>query len=124
LLHGHQSPSQLPPSIITDEFEIYRESVPDRFTERVFIERVDNEADDPPKNVSLGLIDKDVLEKVLVERGILIDPQPQPQLPSTTSPSMLERVKGLAQSKVLPPTKPKVINPKKSVMVLVCGPGG
>jgi cytochrome-b5 reductase len=107
LLHSHRSPSQLPPQIITEDFELYHTNDSDRFTERVFVDNLDTEADDPPANISVGRIDKKTLENVLLERGILIDSS-----------------KGSITS--LLSTKPAVkhLNPEKAVMVLVCGPEG
>jgi len=75
LLHGHQSPSQLPPPIITEDFDLYRESTPGRFTERVFVEKLDGEADDVPRGVQMGRIDREALEKVFIERGIFLGPR-------------------------------------------------
>jgi hypothetical protein len=94
LLHGHQSPSQLPPTIITEDFDLYRESTPGRFTERVFVDKLDGEADDIPRGVQLGRIDKQTLENLFIERGIFVS------------------------------ARDKRLNPAKSVMVLVCGPEG
>jgi hypothetical protein len=73
---------------------MYRESTPGRFTERVFVDKLDGEADDIPRGIHLGRIDKQTLEKTFVERGIFIS------------------------------ARDKRINPAKSVMVLVCGPEG
>lgn len=101
----------MPPPIITDDFDLYRESVPDRFTEKAFVETVDHEADDPPNRVSLGLIDKGVLEKVLTERGILVDSK-------SSSTSISERLRGKSTKSI------KTLNSDKSVMILVCGPEG
>ncbi|KIM21024.1 hypothetical protein M408DRAFT_81089 [Serendipita vermifera MAFF 305830] len=71
LLHGHQSPSQMPPAIITEDFDLYRESSPGRFTERVFVDRLDGEADDIPRGVNVGRIDRKELESIFIERGII-----------------------------------------------------
>lgn len=108
LLHGHRSPSQLPPDIITEDFERYRKSDPDRFQVRGFVDRLENEYDEPPRGVTIGRIDKDVLEKVLVERGVLLEPEPL---------TLAEKLRGVKP-------RPKMINPNKTVKILVCGPEG
>ncbi|PVG00492.1 hypothetical protein CPB86DRAFT_701068, partial [Serendipita vermifera] len=107
LLHSHRSPSQLPPKIITEDFSLYHTNDSDRFTEKVFVDKLDTEADDAPANVSVGRIDKKTLEDVLLERGILIDSS-----------------KGSLTSFMSKKHSVKHLNPEKSVMVLVCGPEG
>jgi len=108
LLHGHRSPSQLPPQVITEDFERYREGDPDRFQDRAFIDRLETEYDEPPRGVTIGRIDKSVLEKVLLERGVLLEPEPL---------TLAEKMRGVKP-------RPRMINPNKSVKILVCGPEG
>jgi hypothetical protein len=108
LLHGHRSPSQLPPEVITEDFERYRESDPDRFQVHAFVDRPDTEYDEPPRAVTVGRIDRDALEKVLVERGVLLEPEPR---------TLAEKMRGVKP-------RPRMINPNKSVKILVCGPEG
>jgi hypothetical protein len=108
LLHGHRSPSQLPPEIITEDFERYRESDPGRFQVRAFVDQLDTEYDEPPRGVTIGRIDKSVLEKVLVERGVLLEPKPL---------TLSEKLRGVKP-------RPRMVNPNKTVKILVCGPEG
>lgn len=108
LLHGHRSPSQLPPQIITEDFERYRESDLDRFQVQAFVDRLETEYDEPPRGVVIGRIDKSTLEKVLVERGVLLEADPL---------TLAEKLRGVKP-------RPRIINPNKTVKVLVCGPEG
>ncbi|CAG7848307.1 SubName: Full=Uncharacterized protein {ECO:0000313/EMBL:CCA77451.1} [Serendipita indica DSM 11827] len=101
LLHCHRTPSQLPPSEITNDFAQYKETDGHRFTEKAYVDDLDSDVDDPPRGVTHGLIDKKELEKVLLQRGIL------------------KRESGGIWS------ADKVVrNPEKKVKVLVCGPEG
>lgn len=108
LLHAHRSPSQLPPQIITEDFERYRESDPDRFQVQAFVDRLDTEYDEPPRGVTIGRIDRSALEKVLVERRVLLEPEPL---------TLAEKMRGVKP-------RPRILNPNKTVKVLVCGPEG
>jgi hypothetical protein len=93
---------------MAEDFERYRESDPDRFQVRAFVDRLENEYDEPPRGVTIGRIDKSVLEKVLVERGVLLEPEPL---------TLVEKVRGVKPRR-------RMINPNKIVKILVCGPEG
>ena len=116
LLHGHQSPSALPPAIIADDFAMYRENNEDRFTERCFVERAEGEMDDVPRGVELGRIGKETVERALLERGILLEEE------IGDEPSSF--IENLNPWKRPSPPRPnrRYLNPSKSVMILVCGP--
>ncbi|KAG8829540.1 hypothetical protein FRC17_006424 [Serendipita sp. 399] len=100
LLHCHRSPQQMPPKEVTEDLELYRHENADRFTEHAFVDRLDSEADDIPRDVTLGTLDKNALERTLIERGIL-----------------MKKNAGFRSTRSVP-------NPEKSVMFLVCGPEG
>ncbi|KAG8825707.1 hypothetical protein FRC19_010697 [Serendipita sp. 401] len=100
LLHCHRSPSQMPPNEVTEDFELYRRENAYRFTERAFVDRLDSEADDVPRNVTLGTVDEETLKKTLIERGILVN-----------------KKAGFRSTQSVP-------NPEKSVVFLICGPDG
>lgn len=118
LLHGHQSPSAIPPSIITDDFAMYRESNNDRFTERCFVDHAEGEMDDVPRGIELGRIGKETVERALLERGILLEEDLGDE-PSSFVGSLNP------WNRSLPPRpKRRYLNPSKSIMVLVCGPEG
>lgn len=95
--------------MITEEFDKYLETETDRFRVQAFVDNLDSPMDDPPAGVIPGRIDKAAIEEVLVQRGILLQPE---------SSSWSEMLKGRPRS------AEKVLNPDKKVMILVCGPEG
>jgi hypothetical protein len=117
LLHGHQSPSALPPSIIADDFAMYHDNDGDRFTEHCFVEHAEGEMDDVPRGVELGRIGKETVERALLERGILLEEDIGDE-PSSFVGSLNP------WKKSSPRQKRRYLNPSKSVMILICGPEG
>lgn len=118
LLHGHQSQSALPPSIIADDFAMYRENDNDRFTEHCFVEHAEGEMDDVPRGVELGHIGKETVETALLERGILLEED------LVDEPSSFVGSLNPWKRPLPPRPKRRYLNPSKSVMILVCGPEG
>lgn len=105
--------------MIADDFAMYRENNKDRFTEKCFVERPDGEMDDVPRGTEVGRIEKEAIERALLERGVLLEEGGTSDVPS----SFMGSVNPWKQT--LPPRpKRRYLNPNKSVMVLVCGPEG